>query len=371
MAIALVNMGIGIVLTRDRDRGNDFQTVRHWTERWLFDGQDLYASRLSGTDYPPHAILALSPISLLPVERAVPVWAAINLGLAIVAPILAARIVKRNTPLSDIACLAVLFLGWSGSKTLLQFTLLTLVFGLASVALAERHARWSGACLALAMMKPHVAAPFLLWALFTRRWKAMGVCAVVLAAGSLAWCLRASGDPLNVAVRYTEILLLYYTGEGGLTGVSQLAPMIGLFTTRSFAVPATALLSFALLAIVATRAQSGWRTPAVLYPVPAMAAVWSLLTFYHLTYGFVLLLPVAALLVLSDDQRSRRSRHALFWTMQVTLVTDLPGLWRRFGPPDRAGSVIDVILRGSYPVLLLCLFAGLWVFHRRELRHST
>ena len=51
------------------------------------------------------------------------------------------------------------------------------------------------------------------------------------------------------------------------------------------------------------------RTP--MYSAPALVGVWSLLTFYHLTYGFLLLLPAAALLIFSNDAATaaQDSRH--------------------------------------------------------------
>ena len=69
-----------------------------------------------------------------------------------------------------------------------------------------------------------------------------------------------------------------------------------------------------------------------MYAAPAMAAVWSLVTFYHLTYGFVVLLPAAAVLFLSEDPVMRRQRHVLFWILQAGLVVDLPFVWRNARP---------------------------------------
>ena len=362
--IAVINMTLALALTMDPQRAADFETVWRWTGRWLIGGEDLYASRLSGTDYPPHAILILSPIALLPLGVAIRLWTALNLLLALAAPYLAARVVKPEARTADIAGLTILFLGWSGSKTLLQFTLLTLVFGLAAMLLAERRPRWSGICLGVALMKPQIGLPFLLWVLFTRRWKVTVAATLFVGIASLLWCFRAGADPLDVALRYTQILELYYVKSGGLIGVTQLGPLIGRLAPASLASVITGLLSAALLAVICVEAYRS-REATLLYLVPAMAAVWALLTFYHLSYGLVLLLPVAALLLLTQDPSSMRARHALFWTMQIFLVADFPGLWRRLGPTETGSQLPLDLIQDSYRFLLLGAFFGLWTIHRR------
>jgi alpha-1,2-mannosyltransferase len=365
--IAILNIGIGIALVDEPGRASDFETVRRWTSDWLFDGRDLYGSPDSGTDYPPHAILALSPISLLPSPVAVPAWAAFNLLLLIVAPFLAARIVRPQGVWTDGACLAICFLGWSGSKTLLQFTLLTLVFGLAAMVLARRRPWWSGACLGLALMKPQIGVPFLLWVLLTRRWKVAIAAALMVSAGSLLWCARAGADPLHVAIRYLQILMVYYGGEGGMVGVSQAGPLLARLLPGGAAATISISVSIGLLGVICVE---GWRVgrngDPVMYPAPAMAAVWSLLTFYHLTYGFVLLLPAAAALLLADDDRTATARNRLFWLMQAALVVDVPGLWRRAGQDGAAiWPPAEALLTDFYRVVLLLVFGTLWVLHCR------
>jgi hypothetical protein len=372
-AVALVNMTAGVVLAADPRRASDFETVRRWTAAWLFQGRDLYAPALSGTDYPPHAILALSPISLLPDPAAVPAWAALNLLLALVAPFVASRIVRRDVRVTDAACVAVFFLAWSGTKTLLQFTLLTLVFGLLAVAHAERRPRWSGVWLALSLMKPQVGAPFLLWLLFARRWKVAAVALVTVAGASLAWCARAGANPLHVAVRYLQILRVYYTGERGMVGVAQIDPLIGLVLPQGAGSMVAALIPLSLLAIVciegrrARHCANQGSTGGSCLPA-AMAAAWSLLTFYGLTYGLVLLLPAAAMLLLDQVEATRPGRQLLFWVMQVGLTVDVPGLWRRLvwgmPAPEAAGELVP----HYYRVLVMVLFLGFWLLVRREAR---
>ncbi len=76
--------------------------------------------------------------------------------------------------------------------------------------------------------------------------------------------------------------------------------------------------------------QEGAVRKRVLYAAPPLVACWSLMTFYHLTYGFVILLPVMMLLALNDAPRSRCGK-ALFWMLQLGMMFDIPGLSRRAG----------------------------------------
>jgi hypothetical protein len=371
--VAAVNLALGLALAANPDRQSDLETVRRWTHAWLFDGVDLYAPLTSGTDYPPHAILFLSPLALLPGAAAAPLWMALNLLLAVLAPVLAARIARPGVARADTVCLAILFLGWSGTKALLQFTLLTLVLGLAAMRLAERRPGWSAVCLGLALMKPQIGLPFLLWAGFSRHTRVAVGSLIVVAAGSVAWCVRASADPFHVARRYLEILQVYYAGRGSMVGVSQAGPLIHRLAPDAAASVATGLLSAALLGIVCAAALRARRGPGLPFAVPAMACIWSLTTFYHLTYGFVLLLPLAALLLLADaiEPAGWRLPVVTFWAMQVLLVVDAPGLWRRFGPVTWRTPLTEAVFQDWYRLALIGLFAAAWAIQRRIRRPAA
>ena len=66
-----------------------------------------------------------------------------------------------------------------------------------------------------------------------------------------------------------------------------------------------------LAGICVTGFQEGAVRKRVLYAAPPLVACWSLMTFYHLTYGFVILLPVMMLLALNDTRRSTLRQGAL------------------------------------------------------------
>jgi hypothetical protein len=101
--------------------------------------------------------------------------------------------------------------------------------------------------------------------------------------------------------------------------------------------------------------QEGRVRTRVLYAAPALVACWSLLTFYHLTYGFVILLPVMMMLAFNDTERSPL-RMWLFWILQIGMMIDLPGLARLTG---LSSTALGMVLSHVDRVLMVCLFAGL------------
>lgn len=360
MLMAAVNLSAGIMIATWPERQADLDTMRRWGGQWLASGTNVYVSDEDAPDYPPHALVALSPLGILPAEWAVPVWAAVNLSLALLAPWLVVRAVSPTATWSTAALPVAMFLCWGGFRTLLQFGLLTLSLGLLAMVLADTRPRWSGVCLGLSLMKPQIALPFVLWALFTRRMRVLTVAGIVVVAGFAVFCLRARAEPVTLVLHYAAILRMFYMGDAIMVGLSQLRPLIGhavadVATADAIAV-AIALLMLAAICAIAYR--EGRRPAAPMYGAPALVAIWSLLTFYHLTYGYLLLLPAAALLIYTDDPRTAAFRMRVFWSLQVLLMVDVPGAWRRVGavvaPPD---APLSVAVRHFDRVAILALFA--------------
>lgn len=368
---ALVNLAAGLVIASWPERQSDLESVRGWIQQWLIDGTNLYATRDTLTDYPPHAIVALTPLAVLPADWIVPVWATANLALALLAPYLAVRIARPDWPLRTFALPVLMFLCWGGMRTLLQFSLLALVFGLLAMKLAGRRPGLSGICLGLALMKPQVAAPFVLWSIFTRRLQTLAVALIVIATGLALFCVFARTGPVAVLRGYADILGALYLRDEDLrmVGLAQLRPLVLL------AVPGIDLASviavavaIGLLLVVAIVAISERDRPGeFLISAPPLVAVWSLLTFYHLTYGFLLLLPVATLLIFLGDAATRTLRRMTFWTMQAALMADIPGMWPRLAGrlfPDRPAP-LSALAGHADRILMAALFVCLVVIARR------
>jgi hypothetical protein len=364
-ALATLNLAAGVVVSSQTHRMSDLESVMRWGHAWLVEGRNVYEIDGWAVAYPPNGVVALSPLGLLSLGVAHPTWMLLNIAMAIVAPYCAARFFRPHDPFRVIALPVLMFLCWGGVRTLTQFSLIALVLSMATMMLADRNRVMSGACLGLALMKPQVAVPVFLWSVFTRRWTL--VLTAVLMAGGLftVFCVRADANPIRVVARYTEILAAHHTGDAILAGISEFRPLIHQLVTDLSKVDAIAsAIALGLLAgICATGFQEGAVRKHVLYAAPPLVACWSLMTFYHLTYGFVILLPVMMLLALNDARRSTL-RHALFWILQVGMMFDVPGLSRRAGLAE-TGLFVNVLAHVDR-ALIVTLFVGLVVLAWRE-----
>jgi hypothetical protein len=358
--MSVVNLAAAVFITSWPERQTDLDTIQRWGGNWLLRGDDIYATDWDYPDYPPHAIVLLSPLGAMSLESAVRVWSLINLVLVLVAPYLALRHVRPAVSAPEAALPVLMFLCWSGSRTLLQFTLLALTFGLASTVLADRRPVWSGLCLGLALIKPQVAAPFLVWAVLARRWNAVTAASGVIVVGFGLYCARAAANPIDVIGNYASILQYLYTGEAIMLGLAQLRLLFEMAASTSSAVDSLSLTAAVMLfgaicgvAWVERRLEDRSKLAA-----PSMVALWSLLTFYHLTYGFLILLPLAAHLILVENSGTRVFRRRLFWSLQLGLMFDVPGWSRRVVPLLSIPAWVDALLSHFDRVFMLALFAA-------------
>ena len=364
-ALALVNLAAGVAVSSQPQRLSDLETMMRWGRYWAVEGADIYDYGPWGSvDYPPNAIVLLSPLGLLPLGAAHPIWIVLNIAMAAAAAYCAARFLRPHDPFRVIALPILMFLCWGGVRTLTQFTFVALVCSMTAMVTASR-GPLAGVWLGLAMMKPQVAVPVFLWSLFTRRW-ALVVSSLAVAAALVGlFCLRSGAHPSWIAARYVETLAVHHTGEAILAGLSELRPAIARIVSDVSEVDAIAgSIALGVLAgICVAGFQEGAVRTRVLYAAPALVACWSLMTFYHLTYGFVILLPVMMLLALNDARRSR-TRRTLFWMLQLGMMFDIPGLSRRAGLEGTA--LFANVLVHADRVLVLTLFAGLIVLAWRE-----
>jgi Glycosyltransferase family 87 len=367
--LAILNLAAGLAVSSQEYRLYDLDSMMRWGRYWLVDGVNIYEPGVWGTpDYPPNAVVILSPLGLLPLAAAHPVWMLLNIAMVVVASHSAARFFRPHDPFRIILLPILMFLCWGGVRTLTQFTIVALTCSM--LAFGARRPVAGGAWLGLSMMKPQVAIPIFFWSVFTRRWVVV-LTALLLSAGLVGvFCLRARTNPMELGASYVQILAAYHTGDAILAGLSELRPLIHQLVVDVSAVDALAgSIGLGLLAgICVAGFLEGTARRRVLYAAPPLVACWSLMTFYHLTYGFVILLPVMMLLAL-NDARPTRLRKSLFWTLQLGMMFDIPGLSRRAGI---AGTPLFInVLSHADRVLMLVLFAGLVVLAWREAPETT
>ena len=171
-----------------------------WCRAWLIDGASLYGAADAATDYPPNAIVLLSPLALVPSRWLVPLWTAGAVALAPVLPWLVLRCALERPRPTMLAVPALLYLCWAAPRTLLQFSVLSLTLACCRHP-SRRPSRWfgGGAVLGLALFKPHIAGPIALWMMVSGRLRPLIAAAAVVCLGLAAYDVRLGENPLTTA----------------------------------------------------------------------------------------------------------------------------------------------------------------------------
>ena len=157
--MAVLNLSAGLVIASLPERRSDLDNMRRWERQWLVEDLDVYAPAEASHGLPR-----------TPSSRC------------------------RRWPLRgrDHADVDVPLLG--GFRALLQFSLLALTFGLLGDGIRPRGDR-SERGLPDSHFVPQIGIPFLLWAVFTRRWLVVGAAGACLAAGTMVYCLKSWTSP--------------------------------------------------------------------------------------------------------------------------------------------------------------------------------
>ena len=328
---ACVNLAAGVTLAlRDPARASDLRTIYEWSGRWL-GGEGLYTAADAVTDYPPNAIVMLSPMALLPWPWLVPLWTAFALALAPALAYLAVRLVSRGDPAAA-AVPMLLFLCWTSSRTLLQFTALSMVLAFLSLHLADSHRLASGVALGLALFKPHIAGPIALWALVTGRARVVIVAAAVVIAGWTAYDARIGENPLTTLAGYYGVLGRLHAGPDGLVGRTGLRGWTRILTADSRAADTWWIAGSALLlAGVWWLARRDPQRPLATggLAVVSLFCLWSLFAFYHNTNNLIMMLPAFVFVWFADDRSASPRRWVPIVLLQAALMFDVP---TRLGP---------------------------------------
>jgi hypothetical protein len=326
-AAACLNVGAGVALAlRDPGRASDLQAMYDWCRGWLIDGQSLYNGPDASTDYPPLAIVLLSPIALVPAAWLVPIWTLLAVALTPWPPYLVLRSAGANLRVPVVPILLVLC--WAATRTLLQFTLLSMTLSCLALAIADAHWLAGGVALGLALFKPHIAGPIALWMLATGRIRPLLAAAAVGVVGWVLYDARIAEAPLATAVGYWHVLGSEYAGAAGLVGNTSIRGW-----TRVAVVDVAAgdmvwaALSSLMLAALFGLAQRDRSRPVREggLAVPAMFALWSLLVIYHNGNNLILMLPAFAFCWCRTDRTAFPASHWLpIALLQGALMFDVP-----------------------------------------------
>jgi hypothetical protein len=366
-AAACVNLTIGIVLAwRDPSRASDLSMIYQWTRGWILGGERRFTVLHDAVDYPPHALVILSPLGLIPRDLIVPIWIVVGVALALLLPSLAIRCARPHARVVLLPML--LFWCWTSTRTLLQFTALSLALAFVSALTADT--RWvvSGIALGLALFKPHIAGPFALWALVSGRARSVAVAAAVVCAGLFVYAARVGDNPFDTVRGYWPWLVEVYSGPTGLNGRTSIRGLVTAAVADPRAADAVWIAASAcLLAIAVLLVWRDRRRPlrdggiAVL----AMFCLWSLAAIYHNTNNLILMLPAFAFLwfARSGDRPARRWPQIV--CLQAALMFDVPT--RLTGLVPR-GTVAAFLVEHFDRLLVLACFVDVAVAWARMTR---
>jgi len=328
---ACVNLAAGAALAlRDPARASDLRMMTGWCGRWLA-GDSLYTAADAATDYPPNAIVTLSPLALVPWRWLVPLWTAIGLALAPVLAYLVIRPVSRGARFAA-AVPMLLFLCWTSTRTLLQFSALSMALAFLSLRLVESSRLASGVALGLALFKPHIAGPMALWVVLAGHARVALVAAAVVLLGWAAYDVRIGENPLTTLDGYRGVLGRLHAGADGLVGRTSLRGWTRVLTADSRAADAWWIAASALLLAGAWwLARRDARRPLDEggLGVVSLFCLWSLLAFYHNTNNLIMMLPAFAFVWFLDDRSASPRPWVPIVLLQAALMFDVP---TRLGP---------------------------------------
>jgi hypothetical protein len=222
----------------------------------------------------------------------------------------------------------------------------------------------SGVSLGLALAKPHIAGPMMLWALFTRRARVATAAIAVVTAGFTVYCVRAHVSPVDVVVGYARILLSFYAGADRLIGRTSVRPWwLALAGDQALGDILWSLGSVLLLIVPCRIAMRGRNVADVRAGAgPALLCLWSLLTIYHIGNNLILLLPAFAFLLLVDDPATAWWRRGVASAIQMAMMFDIPvhlASW----VPDR--GPLFLVVRDFDRVVVLVTFVSVTFLWRR------
>ena len=366
---AATNIAVGIALALTQpSRADDVWTIYEWCRAWLLHGQQLYAGPDAATDYPPNGIVLLAPLVLVPKQWLVPVWAAVTLAITPPLACIVVRSIRPRIRFADALLPMLLFFCWGGVRTFLEFSRLCMLLGFLAVLEADSRPVASGVSLGLALAKPHIAGPIMLWALCTRRARVVAVAVTVVVAGFAAYCVRAHASPVAVMIGYGRILVSLYSGADGLVGRTSLRPWwIALAGHQTLGDMLWGIGAGLLLIVPCRIAMRDANVSDARAAAPALFCLWSLLTIYHIGNNLILMLPAFAFLLLVDDPATLWWRVSVASAIQMAMMLDVP-VHLVSWVPDR--GPISLLVRDLDRLVVLGTFGSVALLWRRLERVS-
>ncbi|HEX7796624.1 MAG TPA: glycosyltransferase family 87 protein [Vicinamibacterales bacterium] len=330
LLVGVANVAAGVWIACRPAQSRDVWTVAHWCRDWLLSGVSPYPGAEFRTNYPPYALVLLSPLAIIPDRILGLTWSLISAALAVTVGWLGLKASGVTAREHEALVVSIgFFLAWESLRVGLglgQFTLVALACGLGAVVSRERVTR--GVLLGLSMIKPQIGVAFLLWAMLEGAWASVVISALPIVLGTIVFAARLGQSPLGVAAAYSDVFLHQVSGAGFRQGSLELRPLIhDVVGTAAVAdMIHTAFVAATLVFLVfAHRRMSTANRSLFLLP---LTCLWTLMSVYHAAYDLVLLWP-ATIALWSWQLRARAGAGviAVLAALQLALIVDIPGLW--------------------------------------------
>lgn len=343
-ALALACIVAGILTADDATRSEAYFDVRHWLSVWR-TGANVYELKLA-VDYPPHALVYLSPLLWFP-EHYGEVWFAIVNSVICVGA--AWFLVSLTSGYAGVAlsraerlAYVLMLIAWSPTRVCIwngQTTPLVILCCCVSLCLATRYPIAAALALAVGMSKPHIAIGFVLFAAFLRLWRLIAISAATAVSTAVLYAVTVSRSPVVVLREYLNTLLDVYGGPQFLRGEVDIRPFfvdsISDYSTGETLFLATACgLAVTLIALI-------WRArhnPHAAVWVLCSSLMWAIAVFPFRRYGLLLIAPTILLLLWRPGASARTL--TLAGLVIFLIVADLPFLIRHamidYGSPRTA-----------------------------------
>jgi hypothetical protein len=336
-AIALASLTAAFWVAFEPGQLADLRQVRGWLSFTLTHSADPYAYFDRELDYPPMALLVLSPLHLIP-ESALALWfvpasigVAVLSGSIFVGAIADRLYIQLSTP-QRVAIVAMMLSGggvrgaiWRG-----QTVALAILLGALALRWSKTRPFLAATALALCSFKPHMAVGFGLAILIIDGIDTLVIAGAIVISASLLVAAAVDQSVFTIIASYAHNLSSMYEGPDrvrGLLGIRwALDDLIGHYGLASLLYAAAASVALVLIGLVARRApDAAGRTHAI-----AIALLWPLLFLPSQLYTGLMALPALWLLMWPEAHLIRREsrRLAVVAVFVAFGVVDIPRVLR-------------------------------------------
>ncbi len=368
-SLAILCLAAGFLIADNPSRSEAYFDVRHWLRAWR-TGANVYELPLF-VDYPPHALMFLSPLSWFPAQHGELWFAAFNILVCIATSWTIVSLTSgwAGVELTRIERLAyvLMLLVWSPTRVGI-WNGQTSPFLILCCCLALRLSSWSpvvaGILLAIGASKPHIAFGFALLAAFVRMWKMLAVSAIVVVAAWIAYAISVSRSPVAVFWQYIDTLFSLYGGPQFLRAEVDIRPFfVDAFGNYAIGEPLYLAASAVLGAVLLLLTWRARNNPDAAAWVMASGLMWAIAVFPFRRYGLLLIAPTVLLLLWRPGLSERML--TLVGVMIFVIAADVPFLLRhaivQYGPAaaTRYAEMTHYVNRFATVICLVISYAAL------------